>query len=411
MGLLRFVGNGFREVWRGGAAYWAWVAALWVAIVVGTLAYGRQIREGLITSGMSDQVSWGFYIANFTFLEAVAAASVMLIIPAYIFHRDDLKPMVLLSQGIAVAAVVAAMLFVAVDLGRPERMWHMLPGWGRLNLPGSLMAWDVLTLNVYLVISATIPAYMLYRRYRGHEPSLRVCYPGIFLSIAWSVAILTVTAFLFSSNVGRPYWNTAIMGPRFLAAAFTGGTALIVLTLTIVGRVTRFSVPARIVGLLGVILATSIQFHLFLQAVEIFTDFYNQAGHSISARHLYIGVNGHRTLVPWIWTATALTLVAGAILTIHPLRRRPLLMGIACVLAVVGVWIDKAVGLIVAGFVPTPVGELFDYAPTRSELLVSLGIWAVGLLVFTLLAKVAIPIELGDLRCPGTAPEPAGPSL
>ena len=407
MGPLRFVRDGCREIWRGGAAYWTWVAALSVTIGVGTLAYGRQIRDGLIVSGMSDQVSWGVYIANFTFLEAVAAASVMLVIPAYIFHRDELKPMVLLSQGLAVAAVIAAMLFVVVDLGRPERIWHMLPGWGRLNLQSSLMAWDVVMLNVYLVITVTIPAYMLYRRYRGHDPSFPVYYPGILLSIAWSIAILTVTAFLFSSNVGRPYWNTAIMGPRFLAAAFTGGTALIILTLTIIGRVTRLAVPARTVSLLGVILATSIQIHLFLQAAEIFTDFYNQVEHSISARHLYLGINGHRTLVPWIWTATVMALVAGTILTIHPLRRRPLLMGIACVLAVVGVWIDKAIGLIVSGFVPTPLGEVFDYAPRWAEVFISLGIWALGMLVFTFLAKAAIPIELGTLRHPGPEAAPS----
>jgi Ni/Fe-hydrogenase subunit HybB-like protein len=187
-----------------------------------------------------------------------------------------------------------------------------------------------------------------------------------------------VTAFLFSSNVGRPFWNTAIMGPRFVASAFTGGTALLVLAFEALRRVSRVAIEQRVFDLLALVLAVSVQVNLFLIGVELFTDFYNQAEHSISARYLYFGLGGYRALVPWIWSAIALLIVAGVILTLHPIRRRPELLALACIAAVVGVWIDKAMGLVVPGFVPTPIGEVFDYSPTRVETMVSAGIWAVG---------------------------------
>ena len=59
-------------------------------------------------------------------------------------------------------------------------------------------------------------------------------------------------------------------------------------------------------------------------------------------------------------------------------------------------------GLVVPGFIPTPLGEIFEYAPTFPELMISIGCWAVGLLVFTLLAKATIPIELGLVRADKT---------
>jgi molybdopterin-containing oxidoreductase family membrane subunit len=412
-----FVADGVREVFRGGRVYWSWVGGLGVVILVGGLAYGRQLDQGLITTGMSDQVSWGVYIANFTYLVGIAAAAVMLVIPAYVFHRDDVKDVVLVGEGIAVAAVIMSILFVVVDLGRPERMWHMLPLLGRLHFPASLLAWDVVVLTGYLVLSVVIPFYMLFSRYRGREPRPKLYLPAILVSIAWAISIHTVTAFLFSSNVARPFWHTAVLGPRFLASAFTSGPALIVLALQVIGRQTPFKIPPSVIQLMTLIATVALQINLFLLGTEIFTDFYFRTEEVTAATYLYLGLDGANRLVPWIWSAITLQVVAAAILTVHALRRRRVLASIACVLAIVGVWIEKGMGLVIPGFVPTPLGEVFEYTPTWGEVFVSLGIWALGILVFTLLAKVAIPIELGrvvrtDPARPGPArstPAPAGP--
>ncbi|HET9489237.1 MAG TPA: NrfD/PsrC family molybdoenzyme membrane anchor subunit [Methylomirabilota bacterium] len=392
-----FFADGVREVFRGGRVYWTWVGALGVVILTGLLFYARQLDQGLITSGMSDQVSWGVYIANFTYLVGIAAAAVMLVIPAYVFHREDVKHVVLIGEGIAVAAVIMSILFVVVDLGRPERMWHMIPLLGRLHFPESLLAWDVVVLGGYLLLSVTIPFYMLFNRYQGREPRLNVYFPAILVSIAWAISIHTVTAFLFSSNVARPYWHTAVLGPRFLASAFTSGPALIVLALQVIVRQTPFKIQASVIQLMTLMATVALQINLFLLGAELFTDFYFRTEEVTAATYLYLGLDGANRLVPWIWSAIVLQVVAATILTLHPLRRRRAAASIACVLAIVGVWIEKGMGLVIPGFVPTPLGEVFEYTPSWAEVFVSLGIWALGMLVFTLLAKVAIPIELGVL--------------
>jgi molybdopterin-containing oxidoreductase family membrane subunit len=93
-----------------------------------------------------------------------------------------------------------------------------------------------------------------------------------------------------------------------------------------------------------------------------------------------------------------MNVVAVGILMINPLRRNPRLLNIACVLAFLGIWIEKGMGFVIPGFIPTPLGEVFEYSPTAIELTLAAGIWAFGALVFTLLAKASIAISLGDVR-------------
>jgi molybdopterin-containing oxidoreductase family membrane subunit len=393
--MLAFIRDGVWSMFRGGRGYWLWLGLLSALIVAGALAYGVQLRDGLIVTGMSDQVSWGFYIANFAFLVGIAAAAVLLVIPAYIFHRKDIKSVVLIGEGLAVAAVLSAMLFVIVDLGRPDRALHMLPVIGSLNFPQSMLAWDVLVLNGYLVLNLAIPFYVHYCHYQGREPNPRAYFPFVVVAIFWAISIHTVTAFLFSANTARPFWNIALLGPRFIATAFVSGPALIIIVLQLIRRYTSYPVPSSVIDTLALIMTVALQISLFFVGVELFTDFYNESSHAASVRYLYFGLEGMNSLVPWVWSALAMNLVAVTILTIHPLRRQRRLLNTACVLAFFGIWIEKGMGFVIPGFIPTPLGEVFEYGPTAVELVLSAGIWAFGALVFTLLARASIAIETG----------------
>ena len=392
---LAFIRDGVSAMFHGGRAYWLWLGVLSVLIIAGAVAYAVQLRYGLIVTGMSDQVSWGFYIANFAFLVGIAAAAVLLVIPAYIFHREDIKSVVLIGEGLAVAAVLSAMLFVVVDLGRPDRMLHMLPMIGSLNFPQSMLAWDVLVLSGYLALNLAIPFYVHYRHYQGREPNFAAYFPFVVLAIFWAISIHTVTAFLFSANSARPFWHIALLGPRFIATAFVSGPALIIIVLQLIGRFTRYPVPASVIDTLALIMTVALQISLFFVGAELFTDFYNESAHAASVRYLYFGLDGMASLVPWIWTALAMNVVAVVILSIHPLRRRRLLLNIACVLAFFAIWVEKGMGFVIPGFIPTPLGEVFEYSPTLVELVLAAGIWAFGALVFTLLARASIAIESG----------------
>lgn len=398
MSILHFILDGLRAMLRGGRLYRAWLAGLALVFAVGLIAYAGQLRDGLVVTGMSDQVSWGFYIANFAFLVGIAAAAVLLVIPAHLFHRADVKQVVLIGEGLAVAAVLCAMLFVLADLGSPERAWHLIPFIGRFNWPSSMLAWDVLVLNGYLALNLALPFYVHYQHWRGQEPNLRACFPVVVLAMFWAVSIHTVTAFLFSANAGRPFWHTALLGPRFIASAFVSGPALIIVVLQLIRRHTGYPVRQSVIDLLALVMTVSLQISLFFVGAELFTDFYNETSHAGSMRYLFVGLHGLHGLRHWIWTALVLNLAAVLLLSVHRTRKAPLTLNMACALAFAGIWIEKGMGLVVPGFIPTPLGEVFEYTPTAHELLVTLGIWAFGAIVFTLLAKASIAIELGQVR-------------
>ncbi len=404
--MLRFFADALREVTRGPWYYWLWVGFLGLVMLTGLWFYIHQLNQGLVVTNLSNQVSWGFYIANFAFLVGVAAAAVMLVIPAYIFHREDVKDVVLLGDMLAIAAVIMALLFVVVDLGRPDRFWHLIPGIGRFNFPMSLLAWDVVVLNGYLLLNVGISFYIVWNHYHGRTPRTRVYFPFVLIAIFWAISIHTVTAFLFNANHGRPFWDTPLLAPRFIASAFASGPALSIIALMVVRRLTPYPIRQSAIDTLALVMSVALQVTLFFVLAEVFREFYNEAHHAASARYLFFGLEGHDALRPWIWASLAMLTTAVAILMIHPLRRNPVMLVVACLLTAVGVWIEKGMGLVIPGFIPTPTGEILEYLPNLHEVVVSAGIWATGLLIFTLLAKAAIPIECGRPREVPAAADP-----
>ncbi|HEY2125212.1 MAG TPA: NrfD/PsrC family molybdoenzyme membrane anchor subunit, partial [Chthoniobacterales bacterium] len=518
--------------WR----YYAWLGGLFALCLLGLNAYAKQLAHGLVVTGMSDQVSWGVYIANFTFLVGVATAAVMMVIPVYIYKNEELHDLVIFGELLAVAAILMCLAFVTVDLGRPDRFWHLIPGLGQLNFPASMLSWDVIVLNGYLLLNIHICGYLLYCRYQRKMPAAWFYIPFVFIAIVWAISIHTVTAFLYVGLGGRPFWNSAIVGPRFLASAFTAGPALIILAMQVVRRVTsgaprtdlsrglgsrsapagisrrpatpedlaqlalnlpqlelvpkatlqeilsdatvvdvstgdallrqgetdkdaffvlqgrvaverdeggrfrttrsvgageqfgeisaltgtprtatamaeeptrvlrlsadslrklmkipqmnriihsrmteRLMITDRALMILRSIVQVSMIINVFLLACEVFTEFYAGGLHIASSEYLFLGLRGYHALVPWIWVAITFNLTA-MVLLILPISRSLKWLNVTCVLCVIGIWIEKGMGLVIPGFIPTPLGAMIDYSPSLNETLVCIGIWAFGLL-------------------------------
>jgi molybdopterin-containing oxidoreductase family membrane subunit len=376
------------------------MAALTLIMLAGAYGYSVQLRYGLGVTGMSDHVSWGLYISNFTFLVGLAAAALMLVLPAYILEDVDFGHAVLMAEAVAVAALLMCLSFVVVDLGNPLGSWHLIPGIGYLNWPRSLLAWDVIVLNGYLALNLAIPFYILYSHFVGRTPEKRKYLPWMYIAVMWAVSIHLVTAFLLAGLPARPFWNTALLGPRFLASAFTAGPAFVIVLLWFIRRETKYDIADGAFTKLALITTVAAQINLVMLISELFYKFYSPTHHGINARYLFFGLGKHHALVPWIWTAIALNVLATIALMIHPLRRNPRWLMPACVVLFVAIWIEKGIGLVIPGFVPSPLGEIAEYTPTWVELAVTLGIWAMGLFVLTVLVRVALPIELGDVRSP-----------
>jgi Ni/Fe-hydrogenase subunit HybB-like protein len=384
----------------GGRRYHVWMGALTLIMLIGAYAYSIQFREGLAVTGMSDHVSWGFYIANFTFLVGLAAAAMMLVLPAYVLKDVDFSRAVLIAEGVAVAALVMCLAFVIVDIGNPLAFWHMMPIVGSLNWPSSLLAWDVIVLNGYLALNLLIPFYLLYSRYTGRTPDKRSYLPLMYVAVLWAVSIHLVTAFLLAGLPARPFWNSALLGPRFLASAFTAGPAFMIMVLWFIRSQTGYEIKDGAFRKLALVVTVAAQINLVMLGSELFYKFYAPTHHSINAQYLFFGLDGHNALVPWIWTAIVMNVLATITLMIHPLRQSFRWLIPACAVLFVAVWIEKGLGLVIPGFVPSPLGEIVEYTPSVIELAVTAGIWALGLFVLTILVKVALPIEMGEVRSP-----------
>jgi len=302
----RFLWRCFRLSFVGDWRYYSWMLLLTVVALFGLNAWSKQFVHGLITTGMTDQVSWGLYISNFTYLVGMAAAAVMLVIPVYIYKHKGLHDLVIFGELFAVAAIIMCMLFVMVDLGRPDRFLHLL----RLNLPSSMLGWDVIVLNGYLFLNLHICGYLIYCSYRKRKPTWKFYIPFVFIAIVWAISIHTVTAFLLVGLGGRPFWNNPIIVPRFIASAFSAGPAFIILTLQVIRRFSDYKVTNSALGLLRTIVTIALTINQFLLISELFTELYSGTAHSISLNYLLFGLGDKNALVGWIWPAMIFNTVA-----------------------------------------------------------------------------------------------------
>jgi molybdopterin-containing oxidoreductase family membrane subunit len=373
----------------GHRGYWIWIAVLLALIGVGSFFYLRQLQEGLTITGMSRDVTWGFYIGQLTFLVGVAASAVMVILPYYLHDFKMFGKIAILGEFLAIAAVTMCTLFVLVDLGQPGRMFNMV----LYPSPRSVLFWDLLVLSGYLALNVVISHASLNAERKGEPPPSWVK-ALIIVSIPWAISIHTVTAFIYSGLAARPYWLTAVLAPRFLASAFCSGPALLILLCLVVRRLTRFDPGWEAIRRLAIIVTYGLLASLFLLLVEVFTALYSAVPADVEHfRYLYWGLEGHAELVPLMW-ASALLAAAALVVLLRPgLRDRAAWLAAACVAVFVSVWIEKGLGMIVAGFVPSPLGHVTRYVPTAPELLISLGVYAVGALLVSTLFKVALSVR------------------
>ena len=407
-GLVVFFSDCIRWSLSGGVVFYIYLFVLLAVMGAGIYAYGHQFREGLIITGMSNIVSWGLYISNFTFFVGVAAAAVMLILPAYLYKDKDFHGVVIIGESVAVGALVMCLLFITVDMGGPHKVWHMIPGIGLFNWPSSILTWDVLVLNGYLALNGLVPLYILYCNYHNRAPVGWKYMPFVFLSIFWAISIHMVTAFLYQGLPARPFWNNPLLGPRFLASAFAAGPAVIMMVLIAVKERTSYTIDDTIFFKLRRIIVVAAVINLVMLFSEVFKEFYTFTHHSLSAQYLFFGLEGHDSLVPWIWTAISLNIIGTLLFAFAPAKSSSSYMMVAAVSLFTGIWIEKGFGLIIPGLVPSPMGEVVDYTPSSFEILITLGVLAAGILVVTILIKPALVIlpryKEGRLQSETTGP-------
>ncbi len=374
---------------KGNIIYWGWLGFLLVIIGVGAGAYLMQLDQGLVVTGLHRDVSWGFYIAQFTFLVGVAASAVMMVIPKYLHNFKAFGRMLILGEFLAISAVIMCLLFIVVDLGQPQRLMNVL----LYPTPNSVLFWDMVVLNNYLLVNLVV-GWVTLQAERKQMPPPKWIKPVIYYSIPSAISIHTVTAFLYAGLPGRDFWLTAVMAPSFLASAFAAGPALLILLALVVKVFAKWDPGKESIQALAKIVVYAMSVHLFIVACKIFTAAYSQIPEKLyHYRYLYFGLEGHTTLATFTWAAI-IAGVIGVLALLNPKNRQSEnILAFSCLLILISTWTDKGLGLISAGFIPNPMKQVVIYNPTQPELLITLAIWAKGFLILTILYKVAVGIK------------------
>jgi molybdopterin-containing oxidoreductase family membrane subunit len=382
----------FEKALDGGRGYWAWMTALLAVVCAGAWAYGAQLETGLGVTGLSRDITWGLYIAQFTFLVGVAASAVMVVLPYYLHDYARFGRLTILGEFLAITAVVMCGLFIVIDMGQPSRVLNVLLH----PAPSSMMFWDMTALGGYLALNIAITRVTLEAERNGTAPPPWIR-PVILLSIPWAISIHTVTAFLYNGLPGRSFWLTAMLVPRFLASAFAAGPALLILLCLVLRRWWPLRIAREAIGSVALIVAYATAAHVFFILLEVFTALYSQVPeHVRHFTYLYAGLDGHTALVPWMWASAALALAALVLLVVPGTRRRESTLAAACAAIFVSIWIDKGMGLIVGGLVPSPLGAVADYVPTVRETMITAGVWAVGAAMVTAFFKITAGVRSAD---------------
>ncbi|MBF0210682.1 MAG: polysulfide reductase NrfD [Desulfamplus sp.] len=374
---------------KGSKKYWIWLGALLTVMAVAFAVYIDQFMNGLMITGMSRDVSWGFYIANFTFLVGVAAGGVMVVIPYYLHDYERFHRITILGEFLAVASLIMCLMFIVADLGQPTRMLNVL----LYPTPNSMLFWDMCVLNGYLFLNIVIGWKVLEAERNQVKPPAWTT-PLIYLSIPFAIGIHTVTAYLYCGLPGRGFWLTAILAPRFLASAFAAGPSFLILLCYLVRKFTKFDPGWEAIQTLSKIICYALIANVFFFFCEVFVVFYSKIpGHMSHIQYLFFGLHGHGALVPWMWTSMILMFIGITLLVVPAFRNNETLLPFTCIMIFIGTWIDKSLGMISGGFVPNPLHHVTEYVPTVPEVIISLGVLATGLLILTVLFKLATTVK------------------
>ncbi len=396
MNFIRFITGSIKIIFKGSKTYYTWLIILFLLILWGGSGYAGQLAHGLIKTHMRDSVSWGFYIGNFTFLVGVAAAAVMLVIPAYIYDWKPIKEIVIFGELLAVCSVIMCLSFIIVDIGNPLRFWHMLPLIGTLNFPSSMLSWDFFVINIYLLLNLVVATYLLYCIFYKKEYNKSFVLPLVLFSIPMAVGIHTTTAFLYNALPGRVFWNSALLAPRFLASAFCSGPAILLILFQILRRTTKFEIKDEAIWKIAELMVYAMFIYLYFTIAELFKEFYSGTENILYWKYLLFGIGDHKEIVPYSWSSIIMGCIAFVLFLIPKTRKNFLTLNIGAVLIYASVYVEKGIALIIPAFTPDVLGQIYVYTPSFTEIRTAVMIFSLGFLLFTFLSKIAIAIIFED---------------
>ena len=415
--LERVVLNPLKQTDKG---YYALILFLVAVVAWGFYAYIVQLRYGLITTGMRDQVIWGLYITNFVFFIGISHAGTLISAILRVSNAGWRTPVTRMAEMITVVALMVGAVQPVIDMGRPDRVLNMI-FFGRFQSP---LMWDIMAITSYLTGSLiyfylpTIPDFALMRDRLGAGASSIRRKIYTFLGVGWkgtpqqhkrlekaigimaitiipiAVSVHTVVSFIFSMTL-RPGWDSTVFGIYFVIGAIFSGIATIIILMVIFRKFHHLEeyLTERHFRNLGWLLLVSLILYTYLTFSEYLTVAYKM---EVEEKHLFeILMQGTNAL--WFWIFVVAGLVVPAFLII--LRRGPTIpmILIAAVLVNIGMWIKRFVIVVPTLEVPLMPYEFGSYTPTWVEVSITAGTFAAFILILAIFAKVVPLISIWEV--------------
>lgn len=374
---------------RSSKKYWAWMCFLLAVIVIGCAAYAYQMINGFQVTGLSRDISWGLYIGHLTFFVGVAAGGVMIVLPYYFHNVKEYGRITVVGEFLAIAALVMALLFVVVDVGAPQKILNVWLYW----TPQSMLCWDSVVIPLYLVLNLVVGYQVLQAENKGvHYKKWVRTLAMISVPVAFSIHI--VTAFLYAGLPSRHYFLTAVLPAKFLAGAFATGPALIILLCLLLKRLTGFDAGEKAMRMLATTAVYAFIAMLIMEAGEFFTAYYsNVPAHKTALTYLFFGYEGNSQWVPFLTVFWITTVIALVLLLPTKFRFNYATMGVGCACLFVALYIEKGLTFVIGGLSENPFGEIVDYIPGFAEILVIIGVYAIGIFIISLLFKLITVVK------------------
>ncbi|AUJ26085.1 MULTISPECIES: NrfD/PsrC family molybdoenzyme membrane anchor subunit [Virgibacillus] len=394
-----------------------WVGILCVLFAIGAYFIVERLWLGLTTTNLSSITPWGAWIAFYIFFVGLSAGSFLLSTMIFVFGMERYEKVGKMALFTAIVCMIVALTFVLMDLGRPERAFSALVHW---NVT-SILAWEMrfyviyitlLTVELYVAMRADFVRLATYNSLKGKIARLLTFknstindytkkrdhrWMKILGTIGIPLAILGVhggTGAIFAVVSARSSWNSGIFPIIFVVSAMVSGTALLLAIYIIRSKALKQPIDqGMVIGLAKVMIA-----FLFIDLLLQFYD-YLVALYSLADSHLLSLQTMMRS--SYSWSFWGIQVFLGSVVPIFLVYYKKtakninalLIAAILVVIGIIGVRFNIVVpSQIVPIMEGMPAG---DYYPTYNEWLVSVGIVAMGLLIFTIADRL-LPLDQAD---------------
>jgi len=274
----------FERVEGKSAQYWLLLGALAALTLPGIFSTYLMEGRGLYLSGMTNRVPWGLQIVLAVFYIGASAGSLVISSLYGVFGKKEYKPFARVAVYLALLFLVAALLSILTDLGRLDNLSSSFSHFNFL----SMLSINPFLYNMYILICMVYLWAML----REKEKLVRVM---ALVAVLWAIAVHSGTGAIFGF-VPRELYQSPLLPPSFIAAALSSGTALMILVILGLFRLTGRPLDDQLVVRLGRLLAVFVLVVACLLFIENAYRVYLAASREAG---VYLLFGGFQSVVFW----------------------------------------------------------------------------------------------------------------